>query len=117
MEIKENLKQSIKESSIEKVVIERLTSKEVDRRATIICNGLDRFNSNEDELKKLKHNNVMFNDEGEEIQAGYTKDQLEKRTKLLQKNKKLEQLMDKCLKENNESDYKTLEDGIKSNKF
>lgn len=117
MQLKENLKQSIKSSNVEKAVIDRLTQKEIDRRATLICNGLDKLSENEAELKKIKHNNVMYNDEGEEVQAGYTKDQFEKRQKFIQKNKKLEQLMNKCLEENNESDYQALEEGLKSNKF
>ena len=91
-------------------VTDELVEKELARRKGIIGEALAKFESMDDEHKKMKPDNNVY-DEDENIKVpGWTKSGIEAKNKLVSKMGKLEKAIDGALNDNN---YKGLEDVLK----
>lgn len=78
-------------------VIEHYKDLEADRRAKAIIAGIDKIDTLEKDLRKAKPDQVLFDADGKEISAGYSKEKLDARNKLNEQIAKLAKALDKAI--------------------
>lgn len=75
-------------------VIEHLVNVELEKRSNAIVSGLENLRGLQNDLKKIKPDQVSVDENGNEVSATYSKSKFEERKKLLEQIAKVEKALD-----------------------
>jgi hypothetical protein len=78
-------------------VVDTLVGKELDKRASLIIDGLAKLTQLGNELNRIKPDQVAYGEDGKPVNSTYSKAQIDKRTKLAQQKAKLEKALEEAL--------------------
>jgi hypothetical protein len=96
---------------VNQTVIDLLAGKEIERRTTAILSGLSEKDRIEKDIRKIKPDNVAFNEKGEQVRAEYTKAKYEELKKANEKLDKVTKATEAALN----GDYTKLFDYLEKN--
>lgn len=110
--IREAISKKIKEYNpiVVEGIIETLAQEEIARRKNLVRKGIEKFEELEKGLKKMKPDNVAYNEQGEEISSGWTKAGLDAHTKTKKELETLNNALDNAI---NSCNYEPLSNIIK----
>lgn len=94
--------------SVKDKVVEMLAEKEVQARTDATMSVLAKLNETNKELNKMKPDNVLYDVDGKEVSATYTKAKLDERKKLIEKRDSLDKALTLALVKNDFSKVKEL---------
>lgn len=82
---------------VEEQVVNHYVEKEKNRRSDALVKGMDKLTSLENDLKKIKPDQVQLDADGKELSSSYSKAKYEEKKKLEEQIGKLEKIIDKAL--------------------
>jgi len=110
--IKETISKKIKEANPEVLtgLIDTLVQEEVSKRKDMVKKGIEKYEELENAFKKMKPDNVTYNQDGTEANKLWSKDALDKYNKA---NKEIESLNNALNSAINEANYEPLSKIVK----
>jgi hypothetical protein len=99
LSLRETVAQRIKEvgPDVEQKVVDILVDRVLKERVNLITKGFDKLSQAERDLKKIKPDNVTYNEDGSVRDEGYSKSKVEERKKAKQRIEALRGALEKAL--------------------
>lgn len=114
-DIRKSIKDGIKggHSDVQDRVVSHYTEQEIKRRSDLIIKGLDKLETLEEELSRIKPDASTYNEKQEVIQEAYSKAQSDKLKKAKDSIEKLSKPLNAAIENGNADDYDKLEKALK----
>lgn len=114
-DIRQSIKDGIKggQSNVQNRVVAHYTEQEIKRRSELIIQGLDKLETLEEELSRIKPDASTYNENQEVIQEAYSKAQSDKLKKAKESVEKLSKPLNAAIENGTTEDYDKLEKALK----
>jgi len=98
-------------ASVEDKVVDVFVDREVAKRSEALVKVIDKINDAENSLKKIRPDQISYNEKGEKVQESFSKGKLDEKNKLHQQIDKIMKAITKALENNDYGDVYNLAGG------